>query len=136
MSARKTILIVEDEPDEVSYLGALFEDNGFGVITAVNGQDGFEKAKSQHPDLITLDISMPEESGVRMFRDLQNDPDTSGIPVIIITGITHDFKRFLETRKQVRPPDGYFDKPPDREQLLAKINEILGAKGRAPNQPA
>lgn len=133
MNARKTILIVEDEPDEVSYLNALFEDNGFAAITAVNGQDGFEKAKSQHPDLITLDISMPEESGVRMFRDLQNDPDTSGIPVIIITGITHDFKRFIETRKQVRPPDGYFDKPPDREQLLAKINEILGAEARAPN---
>lgn len=133
MSARKTILIVEDEPDEVSYLGALFEDNGFGVITAVNGQDGFEKAKSQHPDLITLDISMPEESGVRMFRDLQNDPATSEIPVIVITGITHDFKRFIETRKQVRPPEGYFDKPPDRDQLLAKINEILSAKGPAPS---
>jgi CheY-like chemotaxis protein len=133
MSARKTILIVEDEPDEVSYLSALFEDNDFAVITALNGQDGFEKAKSQHPDLITLDISMPEESGVRMFRDLQGDPDTSGIPVIIITGITHDFKRFIETRKQVHPPEGYFDKPPDREQLLAKINEILSAKGRAPN---
>ena len=131
MTAQKTILIVEDEADEVAYLKALFEDNGLAVISAVNGQDGFEKAKSQHPDLITLDISMPEESGVRMFRDLQNDPATSGIPVIIITGISHDFKRFLETRKQVRPPAGYFDKPPDREQLLAKIHELLGAASRA-----
>ena len=131
MTTQKTILIVEDEADEVAYLKALFEDNGFAVISAVNGQDGFEKAKSQHPDLITLDISMPEESGVRMFRDLQNDPATSGIPVIIITGISHDFKRFIETRKQVRPPAGYFDKPPDREQLLAKIHELLGAASRA-----
>jgi CheY-like chemotaxis protein len=131
MTAQKTILIVEDEADEVAYLKALFEDNGLAVISAVNGQDGFEKAKSQHPDLITLDISMPEESGVRMFRDLQNDPATSGIPVIIITGISHDFKRFIETRKQVRPPAGYFDKPPDREQLLAKIHELLGAASRA-----
>jgi CheY-like chemotaxis protein len=131
MTTQKTILIVEDEADEVAYLKALFEDNGLAVISAVNGQDGFEKAKSQHPDLITLDISMPEESGVRMFRDLQNDPATSGIPVVIITGISHDFKRFLETRKQVRPPAGYFDKPPDREQLLAKIHELLGAASRA-----
>jgi len=131
MTTQKTILIVEDEADEVAYLKALFEDNGFAVISAVNGQDGFEKAKSQHPDLITLDISMPEESGVRMFRDLQNDPATSGIPVVIITGISHDFKRFIETRKQVRPPAGYFDKPPDREQLLAKIHELLGAASRA-----
>ena len=125
MNEPKTILIVEDEPDEVAYLKALFTDTGFAVISAVNGQDGFEKAKAQHPDLITLDISMPEESGVRMFRDLQGDPDTADIPVVIITGVSHDFKRFIETRRQVHPPAGYFDKPPDREQLLAKINEIL-----------
>ena len=131
MTTQKTILIVEDEADEVAYLKALFEDNGLAVISAVNGQEGFEKAKSEHPDLVTLDISMPEESGVRMFRDLQADPATCDIPVIIITGISHDFKRFIETRKQVRPPAGYFDKPPDREQLLAKIHELLGAASRA-----
>ena len=71
---------------------------------------------------------MPEESGVRMFRDLQGDPETAGIPVVMITGVTHDFKRFIETRRQVHPPAGYFDKPPDREQLLAKINELLGLR--------
>ena len=127
MDERKTILVVEDEPDEVAYLSALFADNGFDVISAGNGQEGFEKAKSRHPDLITLDISMPEESGVRMFRDLQQDPATAAIPVIIITGVTHDFKRFLETRRQVHPPAGYFDKPPDRTRLLARIQEILGS---------
>jgi len=125
MTERKTILIVEDEPDEVAYLSALFVDNGFDVMSAGNGQEGFEKAKSRHPDLITLDISMPEESGVRMFRDVQNDPATADIPVIMITGVTHDFKRFIETRRQVHAPAGYFDKPPNREQLLAKINELL-----------
>jgi CheY-like chemotaxis protein len=133
MSTKKTILVVEDEADETAYLGALFEDHGFAVISAYNGQEGVEKAKSQHPDLITLDISMPEESGVRMFRDLQGDPETADIPVIIITGITHEFKRFLETRKQVRPPAGYFDKPPGRDELIAKINEILSAKASDPN---
>ena len=43
----------------------------------------------------------------------------------MITGVTHDFKRFIETRRHVHPPAGYFDKPPDREQLLAKIAELL-----------
>ena len=125
MSERKKILVVEDEPDEVAYLSALFEDHGFEVISAGDGKEGLDKAKAQHPDLITLDISMPENSGVRMFRDLQGDPVTADIPVIMITGVTHEFKRFIETRRQVRPPAGYFDKPPDREQLLAKINELL-----------
>jgi len=131
MNEKKKILIVEDEADEVSYLRTLFEDNGFAVITAANGQEGFRKAKSERPDLITLDISMPEESGVRSLRDLQGDPDTSAIPVIIITGVTHDFKRFIETRRQVHPPAGYFDKPPDRAQLLEKIREILGLASAA-----
>jgi CheY-like chemotaxis protein len=131
MAERRTILVVEDEPDEVAYLSALFADNDFEVVSAANGQEGFEMAKSRHPDLITLDISMPEESGVRLFRDLQQDPATSAIPVIIITGVTHDFKRFIETRRQVHPPAGYFDKPPDRERLLARINEILNLAPKA-----
>ena len=124
----KKILVVDDEPDVVAYVRTWLEDNGFTVVDAANGREGFAKAKSDLPDLIVLDISMPEESGVRMFRDLQGDEQTTGIPVVILTGISHDFKRFIETRRHVRPPAGYFDKPPDREQLLAKINELVGSK--------
>jgi len=127
-NAAKTVLIVDDEPDVVTYLRTLLEDNGFAVIVAGDGKEGFEKAKFWHPDLITLDISMPEESGVRLLRNLQKDPDTANMPIVIVTGISHEFKRFIETRKQVRPLAGYFDKPIDREQFLAKINEILSAR--------
>jgi CheY-like chemotaxis protein len=127
-NAEKTVLIVDDEPDVVTYLRTLLEDNGFGVITAGDGKDGFDKAKYWHPDLITIDITMPEESGVRLLRNLQQDIDTSGIPIIIVTGVSHEFKRFIETRKQVRPLAGYFEKPIDREQFLAKVNEILSAR--------
>ena len=71
---------------------------------------------------------MPEESGVRMFRDLQGEPSTAAIPVIMITGVSPEFKRFIETRKQVHPPAAYFEKPIDRDALLAKVNELLAAK--------
>ena len=71
---------------------------------------------------------MPEESGVRMFRDLQGNESTASIPVIMITGVSHEFKRFIETRRQVHPPEAYFEKPVDRDELLAKVNEILEAK--------
>lgn len=131
MDQERTILVVEDEPDVAAYLKAFFEDNGFRALTAANGKEGFELAKKERPDLITLDITMPEESGVRMFRDVQADPETSSIPVIIITGISHDFKRFIESRKRLRPPDGYFEKPIDREALLAKVNELLSARPQA-----
>ncbi len=126
--AKKTILIVDDEPDVAAYLQAVFEDNGYQVVLASNGKEGFEKAKAEKPDLITLDITMPEESGVRMYREVYGDPETSSIPVIIVTGVSHEFKRFIETRKQVPPPAAYFEKPIDREALLAKAAELLNTK--------
>lgn len=122
------ILVVDDEEDITTFVGTLLEDNGYSVVKAADGKQGMAKAKSESPDLVILDICMPEDSGVRMFRNLQEDAQTNDIPVIILTGISHDFKRFIETRRQVRPPAGYFDKPPDREQLLAKVGELIGAK--------
>ena len=124
----KTILVVDDEADVRVFLGTLLTDNGFTVICADNGKEGFTKAKERRPDLVLLDISMPEESGVRMYRNLRGDPQTATIPVIMLTGVSHDFKGFIETRRQVPPPDGYFDKPPDQDQLLAKINSLVGEK--------
>lgn len=122
---KKKILVVDDEPDLVAYLTALLEDHGFSVATAANGHEGLQKALAERPDLITLDITMPEESGVRLFRSLQENSSTANIPVVIITGISRDFKHFIETRKQVRPPAAYFEKPVDRDELLATIRRLL-----------
>ncbi|MCW8816309.1 MAG: response regulator, partial [Ignavibacteriaceae bacterium] len=72
MGSKKKILIIDDEDDVITYLSTFFTDNGFETITAINGKDGFEKAKIVKPDIITLDISMPEESGVKALRDLQH----------------------------------------------------------------
>jgi DNA-binding response OmpR family regulator len=102
----KKILVVDDEPDIVTYLEALFQDNGFEVIAAYNGKEAFEKAVNEKPDLISLDITMPEESGIRTFRDLQDHEATQKIPIIIVTGIDPQFKRFIETRKQVNHRTG------------------------------
>ena len=125
METRKKILIIDDEEDVVTYLSAFFTDNGFEAISAINGKEGFDKAKSEKPDIITLDVSMPEESGVKALRDLQNNESTKNTPIIMVTGVSIDMKRFIETRKQVHPPEGYFEKPIDREALLKKIKELL-----------
>ncbi len=122
----KTVLIVDDEADVTAYLSALLQDNGYNTITAGNGKEGFAKAKAEKPNLILLDITMPEESGVRMFRNVQEDPDTTAIPVIIVTGISSSFRGFIHSRKVVKPPAAYFDKPIDNEEFVAKVKEILG----------
>ena len=120
------ILIVEDEPDMVEWLTAFFEDNGYEPTAAFNGEDGFAKARANRPDLITLDISMDKESGIRMFRDLQGDPEMAKIPVVMITGVAPEFKRFISSRSQVPPPAAYFEKPVDRDALLRKVKELIG----------
>jgi CheY-like chemotaxis protein len=125
MAELKKILVIDDEEDVRTYLSTFFSDNGLSVISAVDGKEGVQKAVAEKPDIITLDISMPEESGVKALRDLQNNEVTKNIPVIIVTGVSTDIKRFIESRKQVHPPEGFFEKPIDRDKLLKKVKELL-----------
>ncbi len=125
MKSFKKILIIDDEEDILLYLATFFKDKNFKVITASDGKKGVKEAIAESPDIITLDISMPEESGIKALRELQNNPATKNTPIIIITGVASDFKRFITNRKQVHLPEGYFEKPIDRDLLLEKINELL-----------
>ncbi|MHC4943200.1 MAG: response regulator [Planctomycetota bacterium] len=126
MTGAKKILIVDDEPDMVVWLSTFFEDHDYETIFAYDGFEGFEKAKTDKPALITLDITMDKESGVKMFRNLQETEETADIPVIMITGVNPEFKKFIENRRQVKPPAGYFEKPVDRAALIAKVKELIG----------
>jgi len=132
---KKKILVVDDEPDVVAYLTSLSEDNGFAVASAADGEEAQQKVKSEKPDLITLDISMPEKSGVRFYRETKADADLKDIPIVIVTGVesTHDggtgkdFERFLGTRKNVPPPDGFIMKPVEPDELLGAVKKLLNA---------
>jgi len=121
----KTILVVDDDPDTRTYLSTVLEDNGFATVSAADGIEALEKVQESRPDLIALDISMPEKSGVAVYRTLKEDDGLKSIPVIIITGVSDDFKKFISTRRQVPPPEGYISKPVDFEQLLDMVNGLL-----------
>ncbi len=127
----KTILVLDDEPNVVTYLETLLRDHGYQTVSASNGKEGMEKAKSEKVDLVCLDISMPEQSGVRFYRNLKDDPELSSVPVVVVTAVTgygadpEPFKRFISTRKQVPPPDGFLAKPIDQQEFLDTIARIL-----------
>ena len=112
-------------------LETLLEDSGYETASAGNGNAALERVKAERPDLITLDISMPETSGVRFYRDLKEDPQLADIPVIVVTGVTgyggdpEEFKKFISTRKQVPPPDEFVAKPVNQEELLHKIKTLV-----------
>ena len=128
---RKKILVVDDEPNVVAYLETLLQDNGYDTVSAANGLEGMEKVRSEKPDLVTLDISMPEESGIRFYRDIKADPDLAGIPIVIVTGVTgygykpEDFQKFISSRKKIPPPDGFIPKPIDRDELMKGVTSLL-----------
>jgi CheY-like chemotaxis protein len=126
------ILIVDDEPDIVSYLEMILQDQGYDTITAANGNEALEAVKREKPALVTLDITMPEASGTRFYKEVKTDPKLSSIPVIIVTGVTglggdkYAYKNFISNRSLVPAPEGYFPKPIDRDEFLKAVREILG----------
>jgi CheY-like chemotaxis protein len=124
---KKTILVVDDEPDVTVYLQTLLEDNGYAVVVAQDGAEALEKVQEARPDLVTLDITMPEKSGVRFYRDVKENDDLKDIPIVIVTGISKDFERFISTRKQVPPPEGYVSKPIDRDEILELAKKLTSA---------
>ena len=131
------ILIIEDEPDIQTYLATLFEENGYEVSTASNGKAGAAKLAEERPDLICLDILMPEKSGIALYRELKKSQEFRGIPVVMVTGFKFDefpnvdFKKFIYERS-VPGPDGYVEKPIDREVLLKTVRGILDGQRTSP----
>jgi CheY-like chemotaxis protein len=128
---RKKILVLDDEANVVTYLETLLRDNGYDTVSAGDGREGMEKALSEKPDLVTLDISMPEKSGVRFYREIKDTPELAATPVVIVTAVTGygrspgDFEKFISSRKHVPPPDGFIAKPIDRDELLKVIGDLL-----------
>ena len=127
MSDKKKIIVIDDDPHIVTFLTVLLEDNGYAVISAENGKVGLDMTRSERPDMILLDITMPEKSGVKFYREVRDDEDLKKTPVVMVTGVTVDFKKFISTRRQVPPPDGYITKPVDRQELLDTIARLLAA---------
>jgi CheY-like chemotaxis protein len=128
---QKKILILDDEPHVVTYLETLLHDNGYATVSAPNGKIGMEKAQAEPPDLICLDITMPEQSGIRFYRDLKDNPKLASIPVVVVTAVTgyggnpEPFKQFISTRRQVPPPEAFFSKPIDRDEFIEKVSSLL-----------
>jgi len=115
----KKILVVDDEPHLVKYLTIFLQDSGYETCSAADGEQALEVLKREKPDLVTLDLQMPNETGTRFYRNLTKDKEFKDIPVIVISGIPG---RHLAVSK----PVAVFEKPIDREALLSAIKKTIG----------
>jgi len=116
---KKNILVVDDEADVVEFITTLLQDNGYETRSANNGIEALERVKEQRPDLILLDLQMPEETGTGFYRKMRDKKDFKGIPIIIVSGMAG---RNVAVSKQVV----VLDKPLDQEKILAEVQNALG----------
>ena len=117
------ILIVDDSPTEMHILKSSVEDAGHVVITADTGEEGVARATEDHPDLILMDVVMPGMNGFQATRKISKNPETSSIPIVMVTTKDQDTDREWGLRQGAK---GYLVKPVDGRELLHKIGELLG----------
>ena len=121
-AAMKQIMIVDDSPTDAHLLQKMLEKNGYQTLTAVNGSEGIEAARLLRPDLILMDVVMPGLNGFQATRELSSNPETSSIPVIIVTRKDQKVDRVWGMRQGARD---YLTKPVSESALLSLINEAL-----------
>lgn len=122
---KKLVLVVDDEPDVRIFISTVLEDHGYRTMLAEDGVDALAKLRQERPDLISLDVTMPEKSGVRFYRELKEDEQFKEIPIIMVTGMSGEFQHFISTRQQVPPPEGYLAKPIDENEILTLVGRLI-----------
>jgi twitching motility two-component system response regulator PilH len=128
----KKVLVVDDDPDIRMLNKSIVEESGYTPIEAENGEEGLKMAKKENPDLIILDVLMPRQSGVRLYRELVTDKSLKDIPIILLSGIAKS--TFMRSQKaltqfggaEVPEPEVYLEKPIEPEELAERIKEALG----------
>ncbi|MDP9067071.1 MAG: response regulator [Actinomycetota bacterium] len=118
----KTILIVEDEEAVRELEKFILEQQGYDVMEARDGLEGLAKAEFRKPDLILLDLMMPDVSGGRMFDEMKRHPTTTGIPIIVVTGKPDAHEMFDDAIG----PDNVIMKPFEADTLLGRIRDHIG----------
>jgi two-component system, cell cycle response regulator DivK len=122
--AQKTILVVEDDPWIRSLMADLLAGEGYAVVQAPDGKQGLELAKEQDPDVILLDLAMPEVSGLDVLHELKSSNPTRDIPVIVVSAYA-----MLMMGSDARRADGVIQKPFDLADLLAQVSQAVDKRG-------
>ena len=127
----KNILVVEDDLHMRIFISTVLETSGYNATATKDGREGIQKAREAPPDLIILDVMMPEEGGVSMYRQLKADDTLKSIPVVMLSGVesrtfSHSLKMMnLGLQDPLPDPEAYVEKPPKAEALLKIIEKLL-----------
>lgn len=123
----KKILIVDDDPDLVEAVTMILETKNYNVAAAYGGLEGLQKARTENPDLIVLDVMMPDKDGYAVCKELKADPQLSKIPVLLLTAVVSKIPttRYTQQMGMETEADDYIDKPVEPEVLVKRIEMLL-----------
>ncbi|WP_314386237.1 twitching motility response regulator PilH [Pseudomonas brenneri] len=116
------VLIVDDSPTEMYKLTGMLEKHGHQVLKAENGADGVALARQEKPDAVLMDIVMPGLNGFQATRQLSKEPETNGIPIIIVTTKDQETDKVWGTRQGAK---AYLTKPVEEDKLIEVLNSVL-----------
>ena len=128
----KKVLVVDDDPDVRLFSVTVLEEHGYTPLEAGDGVEGLKMIKAEKPDLVILDIMMPRQSGIRLYRELKTDKSLKNIHVIVLSGIAK--RTFMRSQKaltefggaEVPEPEVYLEKPVEAEDLAETIKKVIG----------
>lgn len=135
------ILVVDDDPDMRIFFATLLKTGGFTPVVARDGAEGLEKAKDLAPEYIIIEVPMPGNGGMRMYRHLKQDKNTNGIPVMMVSGIDrHTFTHYQKTQgfrlgQDIPAPEAFLEKPPEAADVLERIETALARQNKGKKRP-
>ena len=121
------ILVVDDDPDLVESVTIMLESKGYEIIQAYGGFEGLEKAKKEAPDLIVLDVMMPDKDGFKVCSELKGDPQYADIPIILLTAVASKISSTSYTARMgmETEADDYVDKPVEASEIARRVEALL-----------
>ena len=118
------VVCIEDEPEMIDLVRLILGRKGFDVIGADGGIAGLEKVKSERPDLVLLDLMMPDMDGWEVYQQIKADPELRDIPIVVVTAKAQSIDKVLGLH--IAKVDDYITKPFGPQELLESVEKLLG----------